>query len=220
MRIKKSRGRNMQEIFTIGHSVYSINKFIELLNIFNINCVIDVRSVPFSKYAPQYNNYELKICLNEHGISYLYMGKEFGARQTDKALFTPEGYVDFAKVKKQFSFLKGMERIRNGLKKGYTLALMCTEKDPINCHRNILVAKAFYDEGFTIKNIHGNGDIETQEKLEQRLLNHYFPTRKQKTLLDIIDGEKTEQELTNECYRLRNKEIAYREATDGEVHVI
>lgn len=210
----------MREIFTIGHSIYPINKFIELLNNFKINCIIDVRSVPFSKYAFQYNINELKICLNNSGIHYIYMGKEFGARKSDKSLFTSGGYVDFNKVKKQDDFLKGMERVKTGLKKGYILALMCTEKDPINCHRNILVAKAFYDEGFEIKNIHENSDIETQYQLEQRLLNFYFPNRKQKTLSEFFNGEKTEQELINECYRLRNKEIAYREATNEEVHVI
>jgi len=81
---------------------------------------------------------------------------------------------------------------------------MCTEKDPIDCHRNILVARELYKHNYSIKNIFENGEIQTQDCLEKRLLDMYFPNWKQPTL---FENKASDLELINQAYRLRNKDI-------------
>ena len=208
----------MQKVYTIGHSIHSIDFFLKLLNKFDINCVIDVRSTPFSKYAPQYNISEIKKLLNSNGIYYLFMGKEFGARQTDTTLYDSNGLLNFEKVIKSNQFQFGIKRVKEGLDKGFNITFMCTEKDPIDCHRSILVGRAFHDEKFDVLNIIEDGYIQTQEELIERLLNHYFPTRNQATIFDYIERDKKEENLVREAYRLRNKDIAYKlEEKEAEI---
>lgn len=196
-------------LYTIGHTKHSQQYFLKLLTANNINCIADVRSTPFSKFCPQFNQNEIKMFLNKHGIYYIPMGEEFGARQKDMSLYTTEGYLDFEKTAKSDNFLTGIERISTGIDKGLNIAFMCTEKDPIDCHRNILVANAFYKNDYKIQNILANGDIENQEHLQNRLLDMYFPDRAQLTFIDVNRNTKTEVELIKESYRLRNKEIGY-----------
>ncbi|ENZ02486.1 hypothetical protein HMPREF1092_01721 [Clostridium thermobutyricum] len=195
------------EVFTIGHTNYSIDKFIDLIRKFNINCVVDVRSTPFSKYTPQFNENNLKLELNKRGIYYIKMGNEFGARRKNKKLYTVDGYLDFEKTRKDKDFLKGIERIKQGCNKGFNITLMCTERDPIDCHRTILVSKGLKDNGFNIKHILPNAEIQSQKKIEERLLNKYYPNRLQ--LSFDINKNLTEEEMIEEAYRIRNKEIGY-----------
>jgi uncharacterized protein (DUF488 family) len=209
----------MQQLYTIGHSVHPIDYFLKLLTANDINCVVDVRSIPYSKFAPQYNKFELQRVLKSNGIFYIFMGEEFGARRTDRTLYTPDGYVDFEKVKQSYLFKKGMGRIINGLTKGFNIAFMCKEKEPLYCHRNILVARAFFEQNYKILNILEDGRIESQEELNERLLDIYFPNRNQKTLLEIIEGEKSNEDLIKEAYKIINSQIAYKEE-GAEVVVI
>ena len=192
-------------IYTIGHSNYKIEYFIELLKLHNINCIADVRSVPFSKYVPQFNRNELKKELLKYNITYVFMGKELGARRENINLYTGN-LLDFQKVSKDSLFISGIERILNGLKKKFKITLMCSEKDPIDCHRNILVARELSNKGIKISNIKENGKIETQEQIETRLVNMYFPNHNQ---INMFSKENEIDNLINRAYNLRNKEIAY-----------
>jgi uncharacterized protein (DUF488 family) len=214
----------MNEIFTIGHSSYTQEQYLKFLIRYEINCIVDVRSMPYSKYVPQFNKEEIKKFLNSNAIYYIFMGKELGARREDKALYTNEGYLDFEKTSKTIPFINGIERVKTGIEKGNKIALMCMEKDPIDCHRNILVARQFFNQGFKVLNILENGLTETQEQLENRLLDLYFPERNQLTILDIIDKNTTveKESLINQAYSLRNKEIGYsldkeKERTQNEI---
>ncbi|CQR73276.1 hypothetical protein SOV_50580 [Sporomusa ovata DSM 2662] len=198
----------MNKIYTIGHSSHKIEYFLYLLKAHSINCLVDVRSMPFSRYTPQFNMNELKKFLNNNGLYYLFMGKELGARREDKSLYTKEGYLDFEKVSNTSLFNFGIERIKSGIEKGFSIALMCTEKDPINCHRNILVARNFYKQNYQVENILQNGEIQNQRVVEKRLLDTYFPNRMQQTLFDSRDNSNS-LELIEQAYRLRNKDIGY-----------
>ena len=121
-------------IYTIGHSTQSVEDFINLLKLHNINCVVDVRSTPYSQYASQFNERDIKYALKQVGIQYIYMGKEFGARRDNKNLYDSSGKLDFEKTITDEAFISGINRIREGLEKGYTIAFMCTEKEPQDCH--------------------------------------------------------------------------------------
>ncbi len=139
-----AEGEDMNNIlFTIGHSQHEISYFIESLRKYEINYILDVRSTPYSQFAAQYNKNSIKVMLNEVGINYVFMGKYFGARQEDDSLYAKEGYLDFQKTAQSTNFKAGVANVLKGIGAGNRIALMCTEKDPIECHRAILVGKAF-----------------------------------------------------------------------------
>ena len=203
----------MKKIFTIGHSNHSIEAFLDLMVRYEINCIADVRSIPYSKYTPQFNSKELKDVLKEQDILYIYLGKELGARRDERELYTPEGYLDFEKVSQSPLFQSAIERIKTGIDKGFNIALMCAEKDPIDCHRNILVARQFHESKYNVLNIMGDGSVQSQDNIEQRLLDLYFSDRMQPTLFgtnDPID----EANLIANAYRLKNMEIGYGDRGD------
>ncbi|WP_323444281.1 DUF488 domain-containing protein [Desulfitobacterium hafniense] len=197
-------------LYTVGHSLHSIEQFNKLLNSQAINCVIDVRSTPYSKYSPQFNTNELRKFLSINHKSYIFMGEEFGARRSEFSLYDIDGLLDFEKVIRSALFQAGVKRVKSGLNKGYKIAFMCTEKDPLDCHRSILVGRAFQDEEFEVLNIHEDGSVENQKSLEERLLDLYFPGRNQTSIFDILEGGKSKEELVVEAYRLRNQEIGYK----------
>jgi uncharacterized protein (DUF488 family) len=199
----------MKKVYTIGHSNYSTKYFLSLLKKHGITCIVDVRSVPFSKYTPQYNKDDLKKFLHESRIYYIFMGEELGARRSDKLLYSGDGNLDFDKVSKTSLFQTGIDRIKSGIDKGYNIAIMCTEKDPIECHRNILVARGLYRQNIEIYNILESGKVETQEQIEERLLDLYFPNRMQQTLFDSFENNVNNEELIKKAYIYRNRDIAY-----------
>ncbi|HKM04994.1 MAG TPA: DUF488 domain-containing protein [Lachnospiraceae bacterium] len=194
----------MNDLYTIGHSQHPIQKFIGLLKQHNIEFVVDVRSTPYSKYASMYDRENISNELKNANISYAFMGKYFGARQDDKSLYTKEGYLDFQKVAKWDIFEKGMDNVVRGMETK-RIALMCLEKKPIDCHRAILVANAFYCKGYSVKHILENGKIETHQELNEELLDLYFPDRNQISFFD----NRTDEDYLEDAYKIRNKEIGY-----------
>lgn len=195
-------------LYTIGHSNHTIERFIKLLKQHEINCVVDVRSNPYSRYNEQFNRENIKIQLNQNGIYYIFMGEEFGARRKEKELYTIDGYLDFEKTVKSSKFLNGVERIKEGLKRNFNIAIMCTEKNPIDCHRNIMIAKYFYDIGYEVKNILENGEIVEQQEINRQLVDNYFPDRNQISFLPEKNLDNYD-ELVKKAYKLKNKEIGY-----------
>lgn len=196
-------------VYTIGCSTNTLERFLELLKMHNINCIVDVRSTPFSKYTSQFNREGLQSYLKKHNILYIWMGKEFGARRDKKELYSIQGYLDFEKVRKDSDFLGGVERIRNGISKGYRICLMCTEKDPIDCHRTILVAKGLEDNGIEVNHILQDGKLINKQQIAERLLDMYFKNRNQINFDMLLGNIKTEQEMLEEAYKKRNKDIGY-----------
>ena len=198
----------METIYTIGHSTYDQKYFIAMLKKYNINCIVDVRSTPYSKYAEQYNLENISFALKKEGIKYLYMGKEFGARRSDRSLYDQDGKLDFDKTSESSDFQEGVQRIQNGLKKGFRISFMCTEKNPKDCHRCILVGKAFDDMGYDIQNITEDGSIISQKEVSRQLADEYVPESNQISFLDV-DVPKSYDERVKEAYHIRAKEIAY-----------
>lgn len=196
----------MKEIFTIGYSCFEIGKFVEILKKYNINCVIDVRSNPNSKFYTDYNKDELMSVLKVNNIYYRNYAKEFGARQENPKYYT-DGYLDFGKFAKSESFISGIDKLIKSMEENYTFVLMCAEKDPATCHRNIMIAKEFHKLGYKVSNILNTGDIETQESIEKRLIDCYFPDRNQ---LSFFENQLSEDEMIEQAYTLRNKEIGFK----------
>jgi len=195
-------------IYTIGHSVHPLELFHELLIRHNINCVIDVRSTPFSRFAPQYNKPQLSSSLKTIGILYSHFGEEFGARHTDPKVLDTEGKVDFEKVRKTVLFNQGIQRLHNGLSMDYRIALMCSEANPFDCHRFAMISYQLVKEKLAVQHILKNGDILDNVALEDMLVKKYFRKLPQSSL---FDGEVAVETQVECAYRLRNKDIAYSE---------
>ena len=156
-------------LFTIGYSGRSIHNFIALLEQHKITALCDVRSVPYSSRNPQFNRELLKKVLKSHNIEYVFLGEELGARPKDSSSYV-DGKAVYQKIAESALFRNGLERIRLGMEKDYVLALMCAEKDPMACHRSILICRNLRDWQIDIRHILDHDTTETQADLEKRLI--------------------------------------------------
>lgn len=198
------------DIYTIGHSNYTIEKLIDMLHYYNINCVVDIRGTPYSKYNVQFDKETIRYTLNKAGFIYIYMAKELAAKRVNKQSYNEEGYSDFEKVINEKEFIEGIERLKNGCDKGYKIALLGAMQESIRCHRAILVGKALRKYGFNVKHILDDYSIVSQDDIEEMLLDKYFSNRNQITIDDLIGSALNRKEMIEKGYRLANKEIGYR----------
>jgi uncharacterized protein (DUF488 family) len=196
-------------LYSIGHSNQSQEEFLELLKKHDVNCIVDVRSVPASKYTPQFNMEPLKWFLKKNDIQYLHFGEEFGARRTDS--LNIEGQVDFEQAVRTTNFNRGVERLMNGLQKGFRISLMCSEANPLECHRFSLVSRYFYDNGLDVQHILKDGELASHEVLEKEMIDEYLHSKKPKLAdIDQLFGSYTAEDQRCDAYRLKNKEIGYK----------
>jgi len=197
------------KLYSIGHSSQTQEEFLALLMQHGINCIVDVRSVPASKYTPQFNQETLKWFLKSHDIQYLHFGDEFGARRTD--CLDEHGQVSFERAVKTPNFQQGVVRLMTGLKKGYRIALMCSEADPLECHRFSMVSRYFYDQGVDVQHILKDGILASHASLEKEMINQFLHSRKYHLPeIDLLFGSYSEEEQRKDAYRLKNKEIGYK----------
>ena len=196
-------------LYSVGHSNQSQEEFLELLKRHEINCIVDVRSVPASKYTPQFNMEPLKWFLRANDIHYLHFGDEFGARRTD--CLDAEGQVNFEKAVETPSFKRGVERLMNGLQKGFRISLMCSEANPLECHRFSLVSRYFYDNGLDVQHILKDGELALHASLEKEMIDEYLHSKKHRLAeIDQLFGSYTKEDQRRDAYRLTNKEIGYK----------
>lgn len=189
-----------KSIFTIGHSNHECEHFIALLKSHTITAIADVRSSPYSRYADQFNRETLLESLKSARIAYVFLGNELGAKWCRPDCCS-DGRVDFELVARTGTFRRGLDRLRCGVRQ-HRPAIMCAEKDPITCHRMILIARHISALSLDIFHISENGGIETQHEAESRILAaHGLPP----------DGGlfQTRAEMLDEAYRKQGREIAY-----------
>ncbi|MEA3351569.1 MAG: DUF488 family protein [Chloroflexota bacterium] len=196
-------------IYTIGHSNHSTNKFIDLLKQHCITAVADVRSVPYSRFNPQFNKEELDALLKSEGIAYVFLGKELGARPNDRSCYN-NGQVDFSCMAERVEFKGGLDRVIKGSEE-YRVALMCAEKEPLDCHRTILVCRNLKTRGVSIKHILADGALEDHRDTEGRLLALTQCER------SIFDQGVSDSEIIERAYKKRAQDIAHKE-NGNEVH--
>ena len=195
----------MKELYTIGYSNFSIDDFILTLKNHNIDALADVRSQPYSRFKPEYNKENLKRVLNDNDIRYVFLGDQCGARSEDENCYIGER-ADYNLIKNTVLFQKGLERIKKGLEK-YSIVLLCAEKDPITCHRNILVCRNLKMDKLSINHIITKNEIEPNEESEKRLLKLFN--------LDQNDLFSDKDSLLNEAYDRQGKMIAYTRFIEG-----
>lgn len=187
-------------IYTIGHSNHSLECFIDLLRKHDIQAVADVRSAPYSGWTPQFNRKPLEAGLKKEGIAYVFLGAELGARSDDPSCYA-EGRVRFERLAETAAFKAGVERLLEGAKR-YRIALMCAEKDPIVCHRGVLVSRRLAERGARVRHILEDGSLETHEEALSRMLDQFR--------LPEGDLVSSRDEMAAHAYELQGARIAHR----------
>ena len=155
-------------VFTIGHSTHPAAELIDLLVRHDVEAVADVRSSPYSRHSPEFNKDQLEAALKAAGIAYVFMGRELGARPADRDLYDG-GRVSWDRLRASALFRAGLERIQDGAQR-MRIALLCAEKDPLDCHRTLLVGQALEERGVAITHILADGGLETSDAAMSRLL--------------------------------------------------
>jgi uncharacterized protein (DUF488 family) len=152
-----------RHLFTIGHSNHPPEKFIELLRRHGVEVVVDTRSQPYSRHAPQFNRNALRAALAAAGIRYAFMGQELGGRPAGDEYYDDEGHVRYDRVAGAAFFRTGIERLKRGVGK-HRVALLCAEENPEGCHRRLLIARVLCADGFTVDHIRGDGRLERERE--------------------------------------------------------
>ncbi len=153
------RKGNERPIYSVGHSSHAPETFHHLLLSCGVEILVDVRSRPYSRHAPQFNREVLAGFLEARGISYVYMGDRLGGMPEDPAMYNAEGHVLYSKIARTAGFSSGIEELL-ALAAERTVAVMCGEEDPNGCHRALLIGRVLLREGVKITHIRGDGRLE------------------------------------------------------------
>jgi uncharacterized protein (DUF488 family) len=187
------------EVLTIGHSNHAIERFIALLAQHEVRVLADVRSVPYSRRNPAYNREALERSLAQANVAYVFLGKELGAKSPDPAHYEA-GRVQYRRLAATELFKTGLARVIEQAK-SHRLAIMCAEKDPLACHRTLLVARELEASAVPVLHIHADG----------RLERHADVLRRMSAELGVpeFDLLRSRAELEDEAYTLQERRIAY-----------
>ena len=207
-RISTDRGSRV--LYTVGHSNHTIETFIAHLKRHGVTAVADVRSTPYSRFSPQFNRETLAETLKRHGIAYVFLGKELGARPENPSCYD-NGCADFKRIAEQLEFKHGLGRILKGMDK-YRIALMCAEKEPLECHRTVLVCRNIRRSGVHIKHILYDGSVEDHHDTERRLLKAL------KMQPSLFEQGMTASDLLERAYDLQARNIAYQPEAKARRH--
>lgn len=160
-----------KSLYTIGHGNRKPEEFLDLLKKFDIEFLIDVRSQPFSKFNPHFNQNELKFFLERNEIKYVFMGDSIGGRPKDNTCYDDEGKVDYEAVRTKDFFIEGIERLKKAYSKEIKVVIMCSESKPCECHRSKLIGRALDLEKINLNHIDEKGKLKTQAIVISELNN-------------------------------------------------
>jgi uncharacterized protein (DUF488 family) len=195
----------LRPLFTIGHSILDFEQFAKLLKDCGVELVADVRSLPQSARLPHFSQPAFEKLLGAEDISYLFLGEELGGRPDDVDAYRPNGVVDYEARRKSYAFQNGVERLLKELE-GRSMAMMCAEEDPLECHRFLMICPELVKLGIHPLHIRKGGRIETQEEAENRLLAvNGFTAVAANTLFPEARSESLE-----DAYRLQAEKSAFR----------
>ena len=187
-------------VLTIGHSTHSIEKFLGLLEAHGVTAIADVRSAPYGRRHPQFNRDPLRQALEERGIRYAFCGQELGARPEDSLCYDENGRVRYRRLAGTSLFRSGVDFIVQEAWES-RVALLCAEKEPLECHRTLLVARELVARGVAVSHIHADGHLETQAEALARL-----PAMLKMPETDFF---RSQEELIEEACTNQENRIAY-----------
>lgn len=189
-------------VLTIGHSTLPLATFLSMLEREGVAEVADVRSAPFSRRVPHFNRDDIRVALKDRGIGYVFLGEALGGRPRASHLYR-DGIADYEKMAREPAFLGGIDRVIGDAKE-HRIVLMCTERDPLDCHRCLLVGRALSERHVSLEHILANGEVAAQRDIEERLLALAGSA--------TDDMFATRAERLARAYRLRAQKAAYRQA--------
>lgn len=185
---------------SIGHSDHPLETFIGLLKLHGVTAVADVRSSPYSRLQLAFNRESLCKSLEEHGIAYVFLGRELGARSKDPSCYE-DGKVQYRKLARTELFRSGLERVMTGARSHRRIALLCAEREPLVCHRTLLVARELSALGASIAHIHADGSLEPHAEALTRMLAMFG--------MQEADLFRTREEVLEDAYARQERRIAY-----------
>jgi uncharacterized protein (DUF488 family) len=197
-------------LFTIGHSNHGFARFKELLRAAGVTAIADVRTYPVSQRNPQFNRNELQGQLQEEGIAYAFLGPQLGGRPANPHLYRPDGTVDYERVQATSEFRKGIERVYAACE-DYAVCLLCSEEDPLDCHRGLMISPALVERKRPPVHLRGDGSLESMTEFEERLLT---VTKVGRGIVDglfatiLSDAER--QTMLRDAYRFQGRRKAFR----------
>lgn len=160
----------MNPLFTIGHSNHEAAHFVALLVAHRVSAVVDVRSSPYSKFVPQFTKENLQAALRGAGIDYGFLGRELGARREEESCYVDD-QARYDRIARLPLFQSGLDRVLQEANER-NVALMCSEADPLACHRAILVCRELLRRRPDLKIAHilPDGQTESHDAALARLV--------------------------------------------------
>jgi uncharacterized protein (DUF488 family) len=165
-----------------------LERLLDLLRLHEVNAIADVRSQPYSRFNPQFNRESLSAALKRNGLEYVFLGHELGARSEDPSCYR-DGRAQYALIAQTAVFARGVARLLDGMGK-FRLAILCAEKEPLDCHRTLLIGRHLYDNGVRVRHILEDGRIEEHEALQERMLaihnlqdSHLFHSKEERIVM-------------------------------------
>lgn len=149
-------------IWTIGHSNHTFEQFAELLEVAHIEVLVDARSYPYSRVAPHFNRENLDVALRGAGARYLFLGAELGGRPSREEHYDRSGHARYDRMAEEPGFKAAIQRLLVGCRE-HRVALLCSEGQPAECHRRLLVGKVLADHGMQLRHILPNGVIHCED---------------------------------------------------------
>jgi uncharacterized protein (DUF488 family) len=193
-------------IYTIGYGNRSIENFIKLLQAYNIKYLVDIRSQPYSRYSPTFSQDALKLRLKQQQISYVYMGDALGGRPKDSSCYADDGRVDYTILCEKDFYQIGITRLHKAWEKQYSIALMCSEMKPEECHRGKLVGNTLVEQGLAVSHIDEVGNTKTQDEV-----NQFFAIEQASGQLSFLDAD-SQVALNQKTRRSRKKHTSTKES--------
>jgi uncharacterized protein (DUF488 family) len=195
-------------LLSVGHSNHELPDFLDLLRAAEVQVIADVRSSPWSRRLPQFNKTYLERVLPGHDIEYVFLGDSLGGRPGSTALYDDEGRVDYERVRETEAFQRGLDRLLLEAERR-CVAMLCSEEDPLDCHRGLMIAPALIQRGVSPLHLHKDGWLETSAELEARLLEESGEAHRQDLPLFPPTEEEWLEALAN-AYRWMARRKAFR----------
>ena len=198
----KTEATKTNLIHTVGHSNLSAESLVRMLKQRGITQVIDVRSTPYSRYVPQFNQNNIRLTLERNSTSYTHMGDALGGRPQDDRLYNRDGRANYELMAQEKTFQDGVRQVEQMAENSH-IALMCTEADPLRCHRTLLVSQELASKGMNIIHLMRDEQQESHEETMEKLLAVW-------KLLRDEDTGMTRRQLIEEAVRNQAAKVAYR----------
>jgi uncharacterized protein (DUF488 family) len=159
----------MAEAYSIGYGNRELEEFLKLVESYGIRYLLDVRSSPYSRFSPDFNQASLEHACAAKRIKYVFVGDQLGGRPQKDRCYDDEGRVDYTRLAEEPYFVEGVRRLETAIAKNLDFVLMCSELRPEQCHRSKLIGKVLEDHGIRLRHIDADGGLVDQAAVIERI---------------------------------------------------